>query len=138
MGSTFKRCIQGIQISKFNLLDMRYWQYVAIFSTSVFCIIIFTPVFLRTYNRHFVFHRTVCHLFQWGLLLLLKVSLEPFLQKCQRYCRLCAVILCLKYLQNYCQFQILLVLFIIRHMKRQQQVKLLRKAELFLKKYVTF
>ena len=46
--------------------------------------------------------------------------------------------LCLKYmyLQNYCQFQILLVLFFIRHMKRQQQVKLLRKAERFLKKYV--
>ena len=67
---------------------------------------------------------------------MLKVSLEPFLQKCQRYCRLCAVMLCLKYLQNYCQFQILLVLFFIRHMKRQQQVKLLRKAERFLKKYV--
>ena len=67
---------------------------------------------------------------------MLKVSLEPFLQKCQRYCRLCAVMLCLKYLQNYCQFQILLVLFFIRHMKRQQQVKLLRQAELFLKKYV--
>ena len=69
---------------------------------------------------------------------MLKVSLEPFLQKCQRYSRLCAVMLCLKYmyLQNYCQFQILLVLFFIRHMKRQQQVKLLRKAERFLKKYV--
>ena len=69
---------------------------------------------------------------------MLKVSLEPFLQKCQRYSRLCAVMLCLKYmyLQNYCQFQILSVLFFIRHMKRQQQVKLLRKAELFLKKYV--
>ena len=67
---------------------------------------------------------------------MLKVSLEPFLQKCQRYCRLCAVMLCLTYLQNYCQFQILFVLFFIRHMKRQQQVKLLRKAELFLKKYV--
>ena len=49
---------------------------------------------------------------------------------------LCAVMLCLKYLQNYSQFQILFVLFFIRHMKRQQQVKLLRKAELFLKKYV--
>lgn len=62
IGSTFKRCIQGIQISKFNLLDMRYWQYVTIFSTSVICIIY--SCLSQDLQSSCCFYRTVYHLFQ--------------------------------------------------------------------------